>query len=232
VLARPAPGCPQIALDDSWREPERKYSASRRSDLRRRQRIAESFGPVTFETVSPSRQQVGPLLEELLRVEDSSWKGKAGSALLRDEALGGFFRRYAEAASDKGILRFFFMRIGGRAVAGELAAQCAGRFWALKIGYDEEFRRCAPGMLLTLFTLRYAAACGLHSYEFLGSIAPWTLEWTKTEHSCSSLRLYPAGIRGFATLAAETAQWGWRKAAAAVARSTSPQPATSPEQAT
>jgi CelD/BcsL family acetyltransferase involved in cellulose biosynthesis len=207
VIVRPAPGCPRIPLDDSWREPERKVSPTRRSDLRRRGRIAESIGPVQYETVVPEANQLPALLEEAYRVEESSWKGREGSALAQDRSLGVFFRKYAGAARDKGILRLYFMRIGGRAVAMQIAVECGDSFWGLKIGYDEQFKRCAPGLLLTLHTLRDAAARGLRSYEFLGAASPWTYEWTKEVRPCVSVRAYPARPTAMLRLAVDGLQW-------------------------
>jgi CelD/BcsL family acetyltransferase involved in cellulose biosynthesis len=218
TVVRPAPGCPRIVLDESWREPERKLSPGRRTDLRRVERIAEALGPVAFEALSPSREELAPPLDEAFRVEDAGWKGKAGSALARDRALGVFFRRYAAAACERGILRLFFMRIASRAVATVLAAECAGRLWTLKIGYDEEFRRCSPGSLLTRYTIAYAAGRGLRSYEFLGTAAWWTAQWTRDVRPCVSLRIYPAHPKALAALALDALHWGWSRTLGSGAR--------------
>jgi CelD/BcsL family acetyltransferase involved in cellulose biosynthesis len=214
TITRPAPGCPRIVLDESWREPERRLTSARRNDLRRAHRIAEGVGRVTLEAITPSTEELGPLLEEAFRVEAAGWKGKTGSALSHNPKVGVFFRRYAAAACERGILRVFFMRIEGRAVAMVLAAECAGRLWTLKIGYDEEFRRCSPGTLLTRHTIAWAAERRLRSYEFLGTAAWWTAQWTKDVRACVSLRIYPMHPRCLAALAVDVLGWGRRKALA------------------
>jgi CelD/BcsL family acetyltransferase involved in cellulose biosynthesis len=211
IIVRPAPGCPRILLDDTWREPERNLAPARRTDLRRVQRIAEGSGPVALESIAPSPRELGPLLDEAFRVEAAGWKGEAGSALSRNRALGVFFSKYAAAACERGILRLFFMRIAGSAVAMVLAAECADRLWTLKIGYDERFRRCSPGTLLTRHTIAWAAERGLRSYEFLGTAAWWTSQWTKDVRPCVSLRIYPLRPGALACLGLDALTWAYRR---------------------
>lgn len=205
VLARPVPGCPWVALDADWLEPESRLSPGRRSDLRRARRIAETMGPVRCEILSPLPAELGPWLDEAFRIEAAGWKGRTGSALACDAERGLFYRGYAAAAARKGILRLCFLRIGGTAAAMQLAVEHGQRFWLFKIGYDEAFARCSPGTLLVAETIRYAAARGLCSYEFLGSVEPWTRMWTCLERPCVSLRAYPAAGKGMAVLAADVA---------------------------
>ncbi len=207
LITRPAVGCPTIALDSAWLAPERHPGVARRSDLRRKQRHAERLGSVAYEALSPAPEDLEPLLDEVFRVEAAGWKGEAGSALARNRRAGAFYRRYAAAACESGILRVFFMRIGGRAVATVVAVECAESLWTLKIGYDEAYSRCSPGSLLTRYTIAWSAERGLRSYEFLGTAAPWTRDWTRDERRCVSLRVYPLRPAGLAALALDTLAW-------------------------
>jgi CelD/BcsL family acetyltransferase involved in cellulose biosynthesis len=197
------PGCPWIPLDESWLQPEQHLNAGRRSDLRRACRSAEQFGPITYDILRPTPTELPALLDEAFQVEAAGWKGQSRSALQYDAVRGPFYRRYAETACEQGILRLCFLRLGGQAVAMQLAVEHNKAFWLLKIGYDEAFARCSPGTLLLLETIRYAAAHGLHSYEFLGTPASWTRVWTLLERPCVSLWAYPARMRGVAALAVD-----------------------------
>jgi CelD/BcsL family acetyltransferase involved in cellulose biosynthesis len=201
---------PWIALDESWKEPEQRFAADRRSDLRRARRRAEQLGEVTFELISPLREELGPPLEEAFRVEAAGWKGREGTALAADERRRVFFTRYAEAAADAGILRLAFLRVGGRTAAIQLATECGGRFWLLKVGYDEEFKRSSPGTLLMLETIRYAAVRGLESFELLGRVEPWTRMWTEQERECVALRAYPPRPAGLAAAALDVGRFALR----------------------
>ena len=202
VICQALHGCPWIPLDASWTQPEQQLNAGRRSDLRRARRTAETLGPLTFDVVRPTPGELGRLLDEAFRVEAGSWKGRAGTALARDSVRARFYWQYAVAACRTGNLLVCFLRIGGRAAAMQIAIISGDRFWLLKIGFDDAFARCSPGMLLMLETVRYAASQGLQGYEFLGVDEPWTRMWTECVRPCVSLRAYSAswhGLSGFAT---------------------------------
>ena len=209
LITRPATGYPWIALDESWSEPEKKLSASRRSSLRRAQRKAQELGSIQFEILSPKPRDLSLHLAEALRVEAASWKGRNGSALIADAERRRFFEQYTSIASEKGILRLCFMRIDGRAVATQLAVESGGGLWLLKVGYDEAFSRCSPGNLLMVETLRYAVRSGLRTYEFLGSAEPWTEIWTDRIRPCVSVWAYPNNFRGAAAFFWDASRFGW-----------------------
>jgi CelD/BcsL family acetyltransferase involved in cellulose biosynthesis len=196
VRRRPAGGSPWIPLDASWTAPEMRLEAGRRSDLRRAMRLAEKMGAVETAIVTPTRAQLPQLVEEAFQVEAAGWKGAHGTALAADPMRGAFFRRYLEQACAQGTLRMCVLRIGGRAAAAQIAIESGSRFDLLRAGYDEQFSRCSPGMLLTAESIRYAARRGLRSYDFNGHVEPWTKVWTQHEHACCSLRAYPFSPRG------------------------------------
>lgn len=188
--------CPFIPLDAGWTEPESKLNAGRRSDLRRMRRRAEKLGPVRCEVLSPTPAELEPLLQAALEVEARSWKGRQGTALLRDPSRLSFFQRYARAAAERGELRLCFLWIGERPAAMEFAVETSGSFWILKIGYDEAFASCSPGVLLLVEVIRHAALRGLRTFEFLGGKEPWTQVWTQHERPTCAIRVYPAGAGG------------------------------------
>ncbi len=196
VRRQAAGGSPWIPLDESWHEPEMRLEAGRRSDLRRARRQAEKMGAVEAVVIAPRRDELPQLLAEAFQVEAAGWKGAHGTALASDPVRGDFFRRYTEQACADGILRMCMLRIGGRPAAAQIAIESGTRFDLLRAGYDEQFARCSPGMLLTVESIRYAARRGLRSYEFNGDVEPWTKVWTQHEHACCSLRAYPFSPRG------------------------------------
>jgi CelD/BcsL family acetyltransferase involved in cellulose biosynthesis len=201
VYVKPVDPYPYIELDAEWMEPESHFNSGRRSDLRRAERHGSRIGQVSYEVLSPTPSETGSLLNEALQVELTSWRGSTGSALVLDSVREMFFRRYAIAASERGILRLAFMRIDGKAVGMQIAIECGERFWLLKIGHDEQYGKCSPGTLLMLQSVKYAAARHLRSYEFLGTAEPWTKTWTENLRGCVALRAYPFRPGGVAASA-------------------------------
>jgi hypothetical protein len=204
VLCRPAAPCPWIALDRSWEHPERHINVGRQSDLRRARRHAEGRGGILSEIITPKPRELGLLLDEAFTVEASGWKGRNGTALLHDRKLGTFFRRYAEAACESRCLRIARLKIGGKAAAMQLAIETGNSYWLLKIGFDEEFARCSPGVLLLVDSIAYAAKRGLRSCEFMGVSDGWIRQWGTDEHQFVSLTAYPFSLAAGTRLVADT----------------------------
>jgi CelD/BcsL family acetyltransferase involved in cellulose biosynthesis len=206
VVVRPQASTPYIPLDESWSTPESKISSRRRSDFRRSLRNAAELGEVTTEILSPAVDEVDRLLDLAFDIESRSWKGEHGTALARDAARGAFYRRYAQRAAREGQLRLGFLRIGGQTAAMQISVVQSGALWVLKVGYDPQFQKASPGILLMVEQIKRAVAEGLAYYELLGTVEPWIQVWTEHERKCVSLRAYPANFRGLAALAIDAAQ--------------------------
>jgi CelD/BcsL family acetyltransferase involved in cellulose biosynthesis len=208
MLVRPAHQCPTITLDAGWTEPESKFNAGRQSDFRRAERHAKAQGEVHYEVLSPSPREFDRLFDEAIAIEAKSWKSAAKSALAVDEEKRRFFHQFFSEACAKGELRLSFMRIDGKAVAMQMATQSGGCYWLFKIGFDETYRKCSPGNLLMLHTIRYAAQSGLGAFELMGNIEPWISDfWTNEQHDCVRVRTYPFNVAGMAVLAGDVLQW-------------------------
>ena len=212
VVTRSLPPSPFITLDPSWAEPESHLNSRRRSDLRRARRRAERLGEVTSEIRTPAAWEVNDLLDEAMRVEVRSWKREARTAILCDPAEEAFIRSYAAAAVPRGLMRLAFLRIDGRAVAMQIAMVAGGGYWLSKIGYDDEFAACSPGLLLLRDSIAHAVGEGLTSFEFLGRSESWIGAWTEQERQTVALHAYPHNPHGAAALAADAAAMGLRTA--------------------
>ncbi len=210
----PAGSCPTIELDESWLEPERHLSRHRRTDLRRSKRLAEQRGGLSFEVLSPGPDTLAEPWRAVLEVENACWKARSGTSLKANAERGHFFERWARYAAEAGTLRIAILRIGGVPAAVQLAEERDGRYWTLKIGYDESFAACSPGNLMTWYVLAWAAAKGLRSFEFLGFAAEWTRRWTPLERACVAMRVYPVGARGLAAFGRDAVEVARRKLAA------------------
>ena len=196
IYLREAPGCPVITLSEKWQQPEDCLSSHRRQDLRRAQRKAESYGDVKTSILCPQVAQMEGLLDEAFKIEAASWKGTAHTALLYDPSRAAFFREYARLAAARGRLRILLLHLGGQPAAMQIAVEFRQALWLLKIGYDAHFAACSPGQILMHDAIAYAARQQLKSFEFLGSIAPWTDAWTKEHRACASALIYPHTFRG------------------------------------
>jgi CelD/BcsL family acetyltransferase involved in cellulose biosynthesis len=180
-------------------------------------RRADESGGFHFEVRSPTPGEADGELDDFVATEDRSWKGEAGTSLAKDARLQAFYRLYLRLAAEAGELRVARLRVGDALVAVQLAVERDGRLWILKLGCDERWSTCAPGIVLTHETLRWAFAHDLRGYELLGDEAPWTRVWTDLVHPHTIVRVYPMSIRG----AVGAARDGARQARKRLARRSS-----------
>jgi CelD/BcsL family acetyltransferase involved in cellulose biosynthesis len=195
LLVRATPAAPWLSLDGPWESFEAGLASSVRNDLRRLWRRAEERGSVAHTLLSPGPAEAAALLPELWRLEASGWKGRVGTALLDSQEIRRFFESYTASAAERGVLRVSLLRVGGALVAFQLGVEDASRLWTLKIGHDESWSRCAPGILLSHLTIRDAFRRGLRGYEFGGVVEPWMRRWQPRLRACVALRAYPVAWR-------------------------------------
>ncbi len=202
---------PWVRIQGSWEDFEKSISSSRRSSFRRLKRLAEAKGEVRFEAAVPTADDVDKYLDEAFAVEASSWKGRKGTAMQSYRQLGEFFREYARKIVEAGKLHLFFLRVDGVAVAMGLTALHSNRLWVFKVGYDEAWSWCSPGILLMHQMVRYCFEHKLYSCEFLGADESWLHIWANESHSLATYRVYPGTLGGRMRIAGEFLQMSVNK---------------------
>ena len=129
-------------------------------------------------------------LERGLRVEASGWKGRSGTAILSRHDTTTFYREVARAFHARGELRLSSILLDGQAVAFDLSLLYGSRLHLLKTGYDERFRRLAPGLVLRLSVIERCFELGLSAHELLGDDAEWKRKFSNRDRSHNGFRAY------------------------------------------
>ena len=205
-----------LPVRGTWEDFLSGLPSSRRKQLRRKHKQAEELGTVSFRALSPTAEEAKDLLQTFFEVEHSGWKKEQGASVLARPDERAFMEGYALIAAREGRLRLFFLDIDGTPAAGHLAIVFADRLWGLKIGYDEAFAKCSPGLLLDAEVLRHCFEAGLMSYEFMGKAEPWEAFWNPEHKSFVNVRIYRVGPRGLVTVTVDTVsrllrRIGWSK---------------------
>ena len=126
-------------------------------ELRRlRHRLAE-HGTVRFD-VARSPQDVAIALEIFLTLEAGGWKGARGTALAQNDGDARFIRRATVALAASGQCEIVTLRAGDTPVAAGIVLRHQDRAFFFKIGIDERFAKCSPGVQLTLELTRHLCA--------------------------------------------------------------------------
>ena len=186
---------PYLELPESPEAFEAMLTAKRRSGLRRLRRRLAELGEVSVQLCT-EEGGFDERLSEGLAVEHSGWKGKRGTAIASQRATRAFYADIASWLARRGWLRLAFLRLNGRAIAFDLAAEMDGVHYLVKTGYDETLRSLAPGMVLRHEMILRCIRSGCRSYEFLGSEMPWKRVWTRTSHDRLQLHAFAATVPG------------------------------------
>ncbi len=163
----------QIAVDKPWDE----YSAGRSHEFRKKYRGLEKkarrYGdPVLREY---SGQNIGKGFEQLLEIEARSWKQTHGVPIHAVE-YHDFYKYFAEVAGTRGWLRLWILELNGVPVAYDYSVVYANRLESLKTSYNDVYRDCSPGILLSWRTFEQAFRNGVQSINLL-----WGDSWSKRQ---------------------------------------------------
>lgn len=139
-------------------------------------------------------------LQRGFEVEASGWKGAAGTAILSAPQTAMFYREVARSFHAVDRLRLSGISFGDRLVAFDLSLLYARRLWLLKTGYDESFRRLAPGLVLRLRIIERCYELGLEGHELLGDDSEWKRKFATGAREHRVARAYgrrPDAVAGY-----------------------------------
>jgi CelD/BcsL family acetyltransferase involved in cellulose biosynthesis len=183
---------PFVALSGDWETYLGRMKSDRRRSLRRRRRRLEEMGEVTLD-IRDGTEQLGATLKEFIQIEGSGWKGEAGTAIRLQPKLTAFYTSITRWAADRGELRMAFLRVDGRPIAAHLYLQSSEVLYRFKSGYDEDWSKQAPGLLLTGAMLERAFEENLTLYDFLGGGESHKLDWMADARPLVRLHAYERG---------------------------------------
>ncbi len=180
---------PYLDLPSSYEDLLASISHDLRSQVNRRRRSLAKMGTVRLRSVRGG-QGLEDALATVLRLEGSGWKTRAGTAILSDPAVHNLYRSFALRASEEGWLRLYILEVDGRPIAADYGCSFGRVGYLLKTGFDEEFQRYSPGLVLRAEVLRASIEEGLSGYDFLGGPDPYKLRWATTVRPRLGIRAY------------------------------------------
>lgn len=186
---------PYISLDASWRAYYEGLATKHRSNLRNRFKRLNRAGPVTIDTIA-TEDSLPYALEIGLRLEESTWKREAGTAISCDPQVRKFYETFARRSASRNWLRLNFLKAGALCVAFDYSLEYNNQIFLLKLGYDPAFSAYSPSNLLLSMALERAFEQGLTKYDFLGESADWKRCWAKDSTPNYWLFVFAASFKG------------------------------------
>jgi CelD/BcsL family acetyltransferase involved in cellulose biosynthesis len=152
-----------------------QYRAERKGrwrEIERRQRKLRREHEVEERLIEAPRD-VERELTRGFEVEASGWKGRAGTAIASSPETARFYRGVAAYLQRHDELRLSTLSADGGVIAFDLGLVHKARYYLLKTGFEESWRRFAPGLALRLSVVERCFDLGLESHEFLGTEMGW-----------------------------------------------------------
>jgi CelD/BcsL family acetyltransferase involved in cellulose biosynthesis len=128
--------------------------AKKLKELRRQRNRLSEHGAIAFE-VARTPDEVASATEIFMALEASGWKGQRGTALVQDDGDATFIRRATQALAATGQCEIVTLRAGPAPVASAVVLRHQDRAFYFKLGVDERFAKCSPGVQLTLELTRH-----------------------------------------------------------------------------
>lgn len=153
--------------------------------------------------------QDGPDLEErfdaFMDVEASGWKGALGigTAIKLHPGLRCFYQTLTRTLSASGKVSINTLTADGKCIAAQFCILLDDTAYILKIGYDEDYKRYAPGNLLVdLLIKRSMEGCAIKNINLITD-AQWHEDWRPKSYDKLKLCLFnttPKGLFGYVIL--------------------------------
>ncbi len=204
-----------------------KKSGSTRKKLRQDWNRLSALGGVdVVNDRAPLR--VADAFETFLKLEQASWKGARGTALLCDAVDAAFVRELVAKLAAEGRASVALLRVEGRAIAAQVLMYSGRTAYTWKTAFDAEYSRYSPGMLLVdkvteqLFADSAIEGIDSCSYEdgFMAKL--WTARRKMVEMlihvgpgTSAAFALEQARLLGYHEAKRIRNQWRARRAAAA-----------------
>jgi CelD/BcsL family acetyltransferase involved in cellulose biosynthesis len=199
TITRPVLLSPYVSTQGEWSSYQATLEAKLQREIRRRLRRLQELGEVHLE-VADGPERLETLLLEGFRVEESGWKGAYGTAINSNPRRRRFYREVARWATERGWLRLAFLRLDGRPIAFDLCLETGGVHYLLKTGYDHDFHKFGPGLILRSMMLQRAFAGPIDTYELLGTIVGaknrWKLDWTRQHRELLKFQAFAPSLAG------------------------------------
>ena len=188
----------QIAIDHDWEGYRQSWSKNHRRQMQKMKRRAEREGGAqlrVYRDLHPD--DVAPLLQRGFAIEDASWKGAAGSSVLKSSGNFAYYLSQARQLAGWGQLQLTFLEFDGRPIAFEYGWNAKGVYFSPKVGYDQSFGRLTPGQLLRCRLLeQFFANPAQNLVDFAGPLSTATAKWVTTTYPVGRLVLSTGALRG------------------------------------
>ena len=152
-----------LNLPPTWEMFLERLNSKDRHELRRKMRRMEREPSCEISGVEGSPS----LFREMEIFFDLHRKSRKHKAEFMSKEMQAFFRDISLRFQERGWLNLSFLKVAGKGVAGVFSFDFAGTEYVYNSGYDPEFARFSPGIILAAHCIRRSIEKGMAGFNFL-----------------------------------------------------------------
>ncbi len=201
--------CDSIDCRGAYEDIVAKFSRNFRSNMNKaRNKLAREQG-VEFRSAT-GQPALASGFAEFLDIEASGWKGinGAGTAIKLHPELMQFYQSLIDELGPSGAVMINSLRIGDKTIASQFCVKDDDTLYVLKLAYDENWSRVAPGNMLLERVIEKGIRDRSFQYVNLVGDPPWFRDWRPESQNVYNIWLFngtPAGLALFGAMKAK--QW-------------------------
>ncbi len=182
-----------------------KRTGRRDNYLRRRKWLEKQEGYRIERTQAPGA--LAAPMTDFFRLHEARWAADGGSQGIKGKGVEAFHRDATQLLAERGRVRLYTMKVGGRAVASVYAILHRDTFIYFQSGYDPRWRSKSVGLVLVGETFKDAIEAGLTEYDFLRGTESYKADWTTKQRRTVAVRVHAErGAGAWLTRYEETAR--------------------------
>ena len=201
--------CDYLTCHGAYEDIAVEFSRNFRSNLNKaRNKLAREQG-VDFTSVTDHSGLIRAFAE-FAEIEVSGWKGAkgTGTAIKLHPELMKFYQSLIDELSACGAIMINILKVGDRPIASQFCIKDEDTLYVLKLAYDEDWSRVAPGNMLLERVIQEGIRSKGFQYINLVGDPPWFKDWQPNSLSVYNIWLFnrtPVGLTLFGAMKAK--QW-------------------------
>jgi CelD/BcsL family acetyltransferase involved in cellulose biosynthesis len=168
-------------------------SSSLRKTIERGFRRAGQGGGIKAHYVDAGASE---LLSRMYELEAAGWRGDEGTAISSRRKDRVFWDEITRSSERFGYLSVCGLELDQRIIAVAVGFKYHGRYFGLKLGWDETQRSYALGHLLVHEIVGRCLDDGVDELHFMGLRSDWKTQWTPTTMPHATCYIFRRGLRG------------------------------------
>ena len=167
-----------------------------KSNLNKSNNKAKRLGKIEFSVHELNGLSNLKKLDIVCKLEDSGWKGRDGTSILKNIEDYDFYKRLISKLDKTYNLFFHFLMIEGEVVAANLGIRQGDKVLLWKLAYDEAFKKISPGGLLLEKLISHLSETKEIKIIDLMTNENWYNNWNMSWRPFHNVFIFKASMKG------------------------------------